>query len=115
MPMPFWASVGVNWADRAAVESAVQDWVHNLKLLPTVQRVIWYGSWIAGTPGPRSDVDICLIVSDAAPTQRDRASQFLPVGFPTGIDLVVFTAAEWGRLSDVAPAWHAAIAAGREL
>ncbi len=56
---------------------------------------IWFGSWVYGFPHPGSDVDLCLVISDTDLRPRDRASGYLPVGFPVGIDLMVYTQAEF--------------------
>jgi predicted nucleotidyltransferase len=103
------------WIDRPLIEAAVRDYAAELKSRAGVQRIVWYGSWINGEPGPRSDVDLCIVVDASALSMRHRAPDFLPFGFPTGLDLVVLTAEEWRRLPEVAPSWHAAIEAGIEL
>jgi hypothetical protein len=46
---------------------------------------------------------------------RDRIPDYLPVGFPVGVDLFAYTRAEFERLRDSAPTWYAIITSGREL
>lgn len=82
---------------------------------PEISRIIWFGSWVNGLPTPGSDVDICLIVTHAAKPRHERAPDYLPAGFPVGLDLVVYTETEFARLSDDSPQWHRAIVAGRDL
>lgn len=103
------------WTEVESISRAVAAYAAELHARPEVAEVIWYGSWVSGTAGPRSDVDLCVIVSEADVPRRHRAAQYLPVGFPTGVDLVVFTQSEWASLPKVAPKWHAAIAEGRRM
>ncbi len=82
---------------------------------PEVERVIWFGSWARGLPLPRSDVDVCLIVSSSSERSRNRVSKYLPSRFPTGVDLVVYTQAEFECLQEKSPQWYAAIISGLEF
>lgn len=77
--------------------------------------MIWFGSRVNGTPAPGSDVDVCVVISRSDRRLRDRIGDYLPFGFPVGIDLFPYTAAELDRLRDEHPAWHRAIAAGIDL
>ncbi len=47
--------------------------------------------------------------------RRERSVDYLPVGFPVGVDLFVYTEQEFERLAQDTPSWFAAIQAGREL
>ena len=82
---------------------------------PGVLDIYWFGSWINGRPTPGSDVDLCIVVKDSDKTPRARAGDFLPIGFPTGIDLVVYTGEEFARLANERPEWYACITSGRRL
>ncbi|MGQ9876635.1 MAG: nucleotidyltransferase domain-containing protein [Chloroflexus sp.] len=115
-PKPSSHSVFIKSIDRARIEQAVEQYVARLRLEhPEIERVIWFGSWVNGLPSPGSDVALCLIVSATDKPQRERVADFLPVGFPVGIDLFVYTREEFVRLQEVHPGWHASIIAGREL
>ncbi|HEX6385955.1 MAG TPA: hypothetical protein VF177_14895 [Anaerolineae bacterium] len=46
---------------------------------------------------------------------RERIPDYLPVGFPVGIDLFPYTVSEFERLKNESPEWYAAIRAGRKL
>jgi predicted nucleotidyltransferase len=85
------------------------------KRCPEVRRIYWFGSWVNGQPTPGSDVDLCVVVAHSATDRRHRASELLPVGFPTGLDLVVYTEEEFARLAVELPAWHRCITTGRLL
>lgn len=109
-------SVVVKSADRQAIGRAVAELAARLRAEhPEVVRVLWFGSWVTGRPTPGSDVDLCLILSASDKPLRDRAADFLPVGFPVGIDLFAYTQAELERLRETSPGWHAAIHSGREV
>lgn len=109
-------SVRIRSADREAIAQAVTCLATRLRAEhPEIERVIWFGSWVAGRPTPGSDVDLCLIVSSSGKALRERATDYLPIGFPVGIDLVVYTQEELNRLRETSPSWYEAIAAGREL
>jgi predicted nucleotidyltransferase len=82
---------------------------------PEVERVIWFGSWVTGLPTPGSDVDICLILSSSDKPPRDRISDYLPLGFPVGIDLLAYTKNEFERLQYASPGWYKAINSGMEI
>lgn len=109
-------SVVIKSVDRVAVESAVESYVARLRVQhPEVKRVFWFGSWITGLPSPGSDVDLCLVLSSSDKNRRDRMPDYLPVGFPVGIDLVAYTQAEFQQLQEDSPGWHAVLLSGREL
>lgn len=106
----------VRWADPAGVRRAVRQHADALRRRhPEVVKVLWYGSWVNGIPTPGSDVDLCVVVSDAARPPRERVPDFLPERFPTGIDLIVVTEEELGDLASRAPSWHRAILEGRDV
>jgi predicted nucleotidyltransferase len=110
------SSVVIKSASRSEIAQAVAAYVARLRAEhPEVDQVLWFGSWVTGLPTPGSDVDLCLILSSSAKPVRDRIPDYLPVGFPVGIDLFAYTRAEFERLRETAPSWYAAISAGQEL
>jgi predicted nucleotidyltransferase len=110
------SSVVIKSADRNVIARAVQAYAAQLrKRHPEVERVIWFGSWVSGLPSPGSDVDLCLVLSRADKPLRERVPEYLPVGFPVGIDLFPYTKAEFERLQQQAPSWYREIASGREV
>lgn len=109
-------SVVIKSADRDRINHAVEEYVARLRELhPEVERVIWFGSWVTGRPMPGSDVDLCLILGSSDKLLRERVADFLPVGFPVGVDLFPYTREEFDRLADSSPGWRQAILAGREI
>ncbi len=115
-PRPSWNFVVVKSADRERIEQAVKSYAAKLRAEhPEIERIIWFGSWVSGLPRPGSDVDLCLIVSATDKPFRERAADFLPVGFPVGIDLFVYTREEWERLEEERPGWYKAICSGQEI
>ena len=109
-------SVVIKSIDREQIQKAVHAYVDELRSLhPEIERVIWFGSWVSGLPSPGSDVDLCLIVSATDKIPRDRSSGYLPLGFPVGVDLVVYTPDELERLRESSPGWYTAITSGKEI
>jgi predicted nucleotidyltransferase len=110
------SSVVIKSADREAVTRAVVSYAASLRAgHPEVERLIWFGSWVTGLPTPGSDVDLCIIVSSADRPMRDRVPDYLPLGFPVGLDLFVYTRAEFESLEERSPGWRATILSGRDL
>lgn len=106
----------VRWADREAVEDAVREHAESLRRREaSVSRVIWYGSWVNGTPTPSSDVDLCVVVESDSRRPRHRVPDYLPTKFPVGVDLVVLTEAELEAMAERAPTWYRAIASGKAV
>ena len=94
-------SVVIKSTNRAEIELAVKNTIDDLrKDHPEILRVFWFGSWVNGIPTPGSDVDLCLIVAESSLPRWERAASYLPVGFPVGLDLLVFTPEEFERVSE---------------
>ena len=110
------SSVVIKSVDRYRVQEAVASFVAKIrKQHPEVERVIWFGSWVTGLPTPGSDVDLCLILASSDKPLRDRISDYLPLGFPVGIDLFAYTKDEFERLRHLSPGWYEAIISGLEI
>ena len=109
-------SLAVKWNNQAAVERAVGRWARGVsEHRPEVRRIIWFGSRVTGTPAPGSDVDLCILLAGSDKPFRERIGDYLPFGFPVGLDLFPYTLAEFERLQTERPSWYRAIAAGVEL
>ena len=102
--------------NEAAVDRAVRRWAKRIAAeRPEVRRVVWFGSRVHGIPAPGSDVDVCLVLARSDKPFRERVADYLPVGFPVGLDLFPYTLAELERLRRERPAWHRAMTTGRDL
>ena len=109
-------TVRIRYSDPARIRDAVERYARRIKREhPEITRVCWFGSWVNGTYSPGSDVDLCIVVSEADKPPRDRIADFLPKGFPVGLDIFVYTEDELERLKTSHPSWHAAIHSGIEL
>lgn len=116
MRRPSLSSVVIKSVRKAQIQEAVAAYVTQLRAEhPEIKRVIWFGSWTTGLPTPGSDVDICLILSASDKSPRDRISDYLPFGFPVGVDLFAYTEAEFERLKHASPGWYKAITSGLEI
>lgn len=110
------SSVVVKSADREGVRRAVEAHVEKLRAeRPEILRILWFGSWVTGIPAPGSDVDLCLILSHSDKSLRDRIPDYLPLGFPVGIDLFAYTEDEFERLQETSPEWVREIEKGWEM
>ncbi len=110
------SSVVIKSIDREKIHRAVETYTQQLRAdHPEITRIIWFGSWIHGYPAPGSDVDLCLVLSHSDQPVRDRLSQFLPLGFPVGIDLFIYTEHEFELLGQSTPGWKQEILKGRDL
>jgi predicted nucleotidyltransferase len=102
--------------DSEKIHRAVHRYARDLRQNhPEILRIIWFGSWVNGLPSPGSDVDLCLIVSQAEAPCHARASQYLPVGFPTGVDILVYTLEEFRQLNEISPGLWAALHSGIDV
>ncbi len=109
-------TVVIRSIDREKTQNAVREYSRQLRQdHPEIIRVIWFGSWINGYPSPGSDVDICLVLSTTAKPLRDRLPDYLPVKFPVGIDLHIYTQTELDHLRESSPGWYQAIMSGIDV
>ncbi|HVR42110.1 MAG TPA: nucleotidyltransferase domain-containing protein [Thermoanaerobaculia bacterium] len=98
------------------IEAAVVTHARDLRARrPEIVRILWFGSRVTGRPTRSSDVDLCVIVSDSDRAFIERGAAFHPGPFPTGIDLFVYTEAEFAELARTSPGWVREILRGREL
>lgn len=77
--------------------------------------MIWFGSWVTGVPTPGSDVDLCIVLADSDKPMRERITDFLPVGFPVGLDLIPCTERDFEELPKRSPSLYEAIMGGRRI
>ncbi len=109
-------SARIRSVDPQAVAEAVAAYAARLKReRPEVRRIIWFGSRVSGRPGPGSDVDLCLVLDRRDRPRRELLAEYLPTGFPVGMDLFPCSTEEFALLPAESPGWWAAIAKGKEL
>jgi predicted nucleotidyltransferase len=87
--------------------------------LPLVRRAILFGSLATGTPTPRSDADILIVVASSPHARAaDRLPEMLEAmsPLPCPIDLFVYTTGEFERaLREQSPLVREAVAGGLDL
>jgi predicted nucleotidyltransferase len=101
MPVRSFDSPVLSWPDREAVEAALAAWSTRMRdVRKDVLRIGYFGSYARGDWGVGSDLDVVLIVasSDEPPLRRPLAFDTI-TGFPTPVDLLVYTADEWRAVS----------------
>jgi len=112
----YYNSVKVFWLDRQLAYANSVQAAHKLGLnIPTVLRVILFGSLADGTALPSSDADILIVVKNSNLRFIDRSEQyrayFSDIGL--GIDLFVYTEQEIAR-GDI-PLVRTALSTGKEI
>lgn len=109
-------SARVRYAEPEPIRKAVRDYARDIRGgHPEVRSIRWFGSWVRGDAGVGSDVDLCIIVDRSDKSRRDRMMDFLPRVFPVGIDLFVYTPAEFDALRTEHPSMRKAIDSGLEV
>ena len=120
MPRRSPISVGATYLDRTArIEALRQAARRAAGRLPPIRRMILFGSLVGGTPTPRSDADILVVVETSEHSQaRDRVPELLGAlsPLPCPIDLTVLTREEFERARrEEVPLVREALANGLEL
>ena len=109
-------SARVRYAEPETIRKAVRDYARSIRdEHPEVRSIRWFGSWVRGDAGVGSDVDLCIIVDRSDKPRRDRVMDFLPLVFPVGIDLFIFTPSEFDALRTAHPSMRKAIDMGLEM
>ena len=109
-------SARVRYAEPEPIRKAVRGYAREVRSAhPEVRSIRWFGSWVRGDAGVGSDVDLCIIVDRSDKSRRDRIVDFLPRVFPVGIDLFVYTSAEFDALGAEHPSMRKAIDSGLEV
>ena len=109
-------TVRIRYCDPEKIRQAVFDHVQWIRRShPEIEQVIWFGSWVKGTHSPGSDVDLCIVIPQSNRSPRDRIMDYLPRGFPVGLDIFVYTQDELEKLKRTHPGWYAEIRSGVEL
>ena len=82
--------------DRTRIGEALRELVES-RYRPdlNVAAVHLFGSFAWGTPVPGSDLDLLVVIDHDPRPARDRIPDYLPGRFPIGVDVLVWTRAEW--------------------
>ncbi len=86
--------------------------------MPSIERVVLFGSMVAGIPTPRSDADLLIILIDSPDSRADRIPGVLRAlsPLPCPVDLFVLTADEFERAREEQdPLVREALAHGLDL
>lgn len=95
MPVRSLDSSVLKWPDRGAVDRAVRQWARAATGRRDVVRIGYAGSYARGDWGPGSDVDILVVVREAALPFERRAVEWDATELPVPADVLVYTEDEW--------------------
>jgi len=120
MPERSSSSAGATYLNKPERIALVRDAaLRAAKRLPSIRRVILFGSLVSGIPTPRSDADLLVVVEKSPHAHpRERTPEVLRAltPLPCPVDLFVLTQEELARLEDEGdPVVHAALTRGMEL
>ena len=108
MPVRSLTSSVLKWPDLGAVDHAVRRWVERVvPIRPEVLRVGYFGSYARGDWGPRSDLDLIIIVEHAEEPFERRAARWDTTELPVPAELLVYTKDEWDSLGQRGRFYHA--------
>ena len=109
-------SAHVRYADPEAIRRAVTTYAQDLRAGHSeIRSIRWFGSWVNNSASVGSDVDLCIVIERSEKARRDRLPEYLPLSFPVGIDLFVFTEEELAQLRKDHPSFAQAIDSGVEV
>ena len=114
------SSVGATYLDKPRRIDELRQAARRARTrVPSIERMILFGSFAAGTPTPRSDADILVVVDTSTErASRDRVPALLQAmsPLPCPVDLFVLTNDELARAQREADALvREALASGIEL
>lgn len=111
------STVSVTWFDRDAVWRAVEAYGRALAARrPEIEEIRVFGSLVAGTSVPGSDVDLLIVLSESEKAFLDRIPAYLPGAFPCPVDVFPYTRAEIARMTSEGNALiAAALGEGRTI
>ena len=120
MPRKSTSSAGAVYLDRERRIAELRAGARRLAdKMPGTQRVVLFGSLVAGIPTPRSDADLLVVVDTSVHREpRDRVPEVLRAlsPLPCPVDVFVLTAQELERhASDGDPLLREALGHGRDL
>ena len=92
-------SVTIFSIDEERVRTAADEYAaHLLASHPEIEEIVVFGSFAKGNYAPGSDLDIFILLTHSDKERWDRASDFLPDGFPVPLDLFPLTRDEVAAL-----------------
>lgn len=101
MPVRSLNSSVLKWPDRTTADTAVRAWaVEAARRYPGLIRAGYFGSYARGDWGVGSDLDLVVVVREAAEPFERRALGWDLSSLPVPAELLVYTEAEWQGLHD---------------
>jgi predicted nucleotidyltransferase len=94
------------FADKEKVLRELRAWAARLREThPEAERVGLFGSFATGTYGPRSDVDLLILLRASGKPFRERIPDFLPAQVSAPCDVFPYTTAEIENLQRDESPW----------
>lgn len=116
MPVRSLTSSVLKWPDASRVESALERWVAEvLSQRDDVVRIGCFGSYARGDWGVGSDLELVVVVERSDLPFERRSARWDTSRLPVPADLLVYTEAEWARLSSERPFHQALLRQARWL
>ena len=99
MPVKSLNSSILKWPDRLSVDRAARSWAANeIVKHPELLRLGYFGSYARGDAGVGSDLDVIVIVREAAEPFERRSLIWDLNALPVPADIIIYTRDEWERL-----------------
>lgn len=99
MPVRSLNSSVLRWPDKGRVDRAIRHWSREqAHKHPHLLRIGYFGSYARGDWGVGSDLDLLVVVESSELPFERRGLGFDTTKLPVPVDLLVYTAEEWGRL-----------------
>ena len=99
MPVKSLNSSVFKWPDRLAVDRAARSWAaREARRHPELLRLGYFGSYACGDAGVGSDLDVIVIVREAAEPFERRSLIWDLNALPVPADIIIYTRDEWERL-----------------
>jgi predicted nucleotidyltransferase len=101
MPVKSLNSSVIRWPNKAEVSSAAANWARELvSQRPEILRIGIIGSYGREDWGVGSDLDLIVVVKDSSEQFEARNLGIDVSSLPVPVDLMVYTEAEWRKLSE---------------
>ena len=101
MPVRSLSSSVLSWPDRRSVDAAARRWAESAAPAhPGTLAIGYFGSYARGDAGVGSDLDLLVVVDEAALPFFERPLEWSLAGLPVPAEALIYTVDEWRRLAE---------------